>query len=118
MSAYIPVSIGEFFDKWTMLKVEFEKITFTERLEHIKNELDILTPIVKNNQIPENILTDLLECNKRLWTNIEDIRRKESCQEFDDEFIQLLRNIYLENNTKTKIMGCINGLYHRCPFTC
>ena len=40
---YIPVSIGELYDKYTILQIKKNKITCIEKLKSVNNELDYLT---------------------------------------------------------------------------
>ena len=45
----------------------------------------------------------------RMWYE-DAIREKELKQEFDDEFIQLARNVYIYNDERAKIKNSINKL--------
>ena len=45
---------------------------------------------------------DLFNINEKLW-NIEDsVRDKEARQEFDSEFLQLARRVYLDNDERAE----------------
>jgi hypothetical protein len=46
--------------------------------------------------------------NERLWTIEDDIRLKEKAQAFDDEFVQLARAVYFENDERARIKKEIN----------
>jgi hypothetical protein len=41
----VPISIGELCDKYTILQIKIEKITDTNKLNKIKNEIHKLIPI-------------------------------------------------------------------------
>jgi hypothetical protein len=45
MSLSIPISIGELYDKYTILLIKKEKITDINKLEHINKEIEYLSLI-------------------------------------------------------------------------
>lgn len=106
----VPVSIGELFDKFTILKIKQEKITDVEKLVLIERELSFLEPMVKQYHIDPLIVDELRMVNLALW-NIEDgIRIKEANQEFDDEFIELARDVYKTNDQRAALKNEISRL--------
>lgn len=109
----IEVSIGELYDKYTILLIKKNKILNIEKLTHILNELQILENIIKLlPPIDKWLLNELLEINTILW-NIEDsIRVKEKNKQFDNEFITLARNVYFTNDKRFEIKNKINNLYN------
>ncbi len=109
----IEVSIGELYDKYTILLIKKNKILNIEKLTHILNELQILENIIKLlPPIDKWLLNELLEINTILW-NIEDsIRVKEKNKQFDNEFISLARNVYFTNDKRFEIKNKINNLYN------
>ena len=76
----IEVSNGEIVDKLTILQIK--KINITES---------------------ENV-------NKKLWDVEEHIRKKENKKEFDDEFVNLARNVYILNDKRAEIKKRINTI--------
>ena len=50
----------------------------------------------------------LKEVNLTLWHIEDDIRIKESKQEFDEEFIKLARSVYFENDVRAERKKDIN----------
>ena len=67
----VPVSIGELFDKYSILEIKAEKISNLEKLSHVKNELDKLRPVTERFKIDPMLYYDLINVNKELW-EIED----------------------------------------------
>lgn len=108
----IPASIGELIDKITILKIKTTKITDPTKLEHITHELTLLENTRNQLDLP-NIHTleqELLNINTELW-HIEDAKRlHEKQQKFDEDFIQLARNVYLLNDQRARIKQSINLL--------
>jgi hypothetical protein len=108
----IPVSIGELFDKYTILLIKKEKIHDINKLKFVINEINYLEPIIKQFNLEYNILEELLRCNTELW-NIEDsIRLKEREYIFDDSFIQLARLVYIKNDNRSEIKKRINNIFN------
>lgn len=108
----IEVSIGEVIDKLTILGIKIEKLDDKEKLANVKKEWDYL-----NAQIPSNIKEDerfaefvvkLLEVNKLLW-DIEDGKRNhERTKNFDEDFVELARQVYIKNDIRAQIKREIN----------
>ena len=111
---YVPVSVGELFDKYTILQIKKLKITDQLKLESVIKEIDFLKPFINEYNVDLEIVSELSEVNLLLW-NIEDkIREKERRKEFDEEFIQLARNVYITNDKRSKIKNKINLLLNSC----
>ena len=70
------------------------------KLENVKREIDWFKCILKDQSIGIDIdlIYQLKELSKNLWKTEDNIRVKESNQEFDKEFIQLARSAYKEND--------------------
>jgi hypothetical protein len=107
MKIVIPISIGELLDKISILEI---KSLFTDS-EYVKKELEELK-LIKNTltQYTLNYEIDLRRVNEKLWKIEDRIREKEKLSEFDDEFIQLARSVYLTNDERAKIKKEINDL--------
>ena len=111
---YVPVSVGELFDKYTILQIKELKITDQLKLESVIKEIDFLKPFINEYKVDLEIVSELSEVNLLLW-NIEDkIREKERRKEFDEEFIQLARNVYITNDKRSQIKNKINLLLNSC----
>jgi hypothetical protein len=108
----VPISIGELCDKYTILQIKREKITDKHNLVNIEKELRYLESIVTELNITSNKLIELKLVNEKLW-NIEDnIRIKESNKNFDGEFIELARSVYVTNDLRFEIKNNISKEYN------
>ena len=108
-----PISIGELIDKITIL--EIKKIYMTGiKLKNINKEMKLLKNILqdKNLEINIDLIKNLKKINKKLWEIEDNIRIKESKQEFDGEFIKLARSVYIENDKRASIKKEINQKYN------
>ena len=108
-----PVSLGELIDKITILEIKQMHMTGI-KLKNVDKELKLLKYILqdKNLEIDIDLINNLKEVNKRLWEIEDDIRIKDSIQEFDKEFIQLARSVYKENDKRASIKKAINLKYN------
>jgi hypothetical protein len=110
----IPVSVGELFDKITILDIKREKITEADKQTIILKEYILLRKIaVKLDEKFEKIsqYKKLKKINDYLW-DIEDAKRNhERRKEFGHNFIFLAREVYIKNDERAKIKKAINKKY-------
>ena len=108
----VPVSFGELLDKLTILQIKTERMNDPAKLANVRNELTALNATWSAHPASQEdisaLFADLKAVNERLWVIEDDIRLKEKAQAFDDEFIQLARSVYFENDTRAKIKKDIN----------
>jgi hypothetical protein len=108
----VPVSFGELLDKVAILEIKSERMSDPAKLANVRRELDALNDTWR--QAPQSktdigeLLSALKAVNERLWVIEDDIRIKESKQEFDAEFIRLARAVYFENDERARLKRDIN----------
>ena len=112
-SILAPVSLGELIDKITILEIKQIHMTGI-KLKNVDKELKLLKNILqdKNLEIDIDLINNLKEVNKKIWEIEDNIRIKDSNQEFDEEFIQLARSVYKENDKRASIKKEINQKYN------
>ena len=76
MSVLIPISIGELFDKYSILVIKSEKIKNSKKLENINKELNVLKSI-KEKYNNNDLLNQLKSINEKLWDIENEKRQKE-----------------------------------------
>ena len=112
MNISIEISIGEFFDKITILEIKKEKITAPEKLANINKELnylyDLLDKLPFSSSHIETEIVDLRTANEKLWVIEDHIREKELKNIFDESFIKLARAVYITNDIRSNIKHTIN----------
>ncbi len=106
------ISAGELIDKITILEIKNEKISNTDKLIDIKKELASLKKSYEKN-IPLNrelnaLTKELKKINLKLWDIEEKKRLAEKNNKFDNQFIQLARDVYKFNDQRAKIKLQIN----------
>ena len=108
----IEVSIGEIVDKLTILALKKKYIDDQLKLENIQKEYSYLLDIVFNElKISLTDYDELLHINQLLWEIEDDIRVKEKNAEFDNQFIELARLVYVTNDKRANIKKQINEKY-------
>lgn len=104
----VPISIGELYDKYTILLIKQERIKDEEKLVFINKELEYLKKHIDIFNLDASLVTELKTANAILWNVEDDIRVKERRKEFDLDFISLARNVYLINSERSQIKNKIN----------
>ena len=109
-----PISWGELIDKITILEIKQIKIVNPTALVNIRKELVYLNKIILENDGVEiaikKIKASLFNVNMRLWQIEDDIRDKELKREFDNDFIELARMVYILNDERGSLKKTINTL--------
>ena len=110
----VPVSIGELFDKISILDIKTKKIKNKDDLKLIKYELSKLKKIAKSKGLTSTKIKRkyllLKSINEKLW-NIENRKRRcERLKKFDNNIIDLARKVYIFNDKRAQIKKDINYL--------
>ncbi len=111
---YIETSVGELLDKITILEIKKDKVTDEKNLKMINKEYlslkDSMNKVLKINKEILNLTKELKEVNLKLWEVEDNKRLAEKNKKFDDNFIELSRNVYRFNDLRAKIKSKINEL--------
>ena len=113
MSVLINVSVGELWDKYTILLIKRDKVGSADRRRLVESEIAALEPVISQFAYGDNpLFLRLKTVNECLW-NIEDkIRNKEAELQFDGEFIELARCVYFTNDKRAEIKRQINDEFN------
>ena len=108
------ISAAELLDKISILEIKLDSIKDKEKLVEINKEYKSLEETKKSNiEITENLqnlINQLSEINLKLWNIEEEKRICEKNSDFGNNFIQLSRNVYINNDKRAKIKSDINKL--------
>jgi hypothetical protein len=108
----IEVSIGEIVDKLSILQIKTGFIKDEEKLNNVKKEYNYLYDIVFNEmKIEQSDFFDMVSINQKLWKIEDDIRDKERDKNFDSEFVELARSVYVTNDKRAEVKKGINFKY-------
>tara|TARA_B100001057_G_scaffold393137_1_gene401954 strand:+ start:264 stop:653 length:390 start_codon:yes stop_codon:yes gene_type:complete len=109
----VEVSIGELFDKISILEIKKEKIKNHEKLKFISDEhlilKDQLDKNVKSDQKLEELFKSLKDINAKLWVIEDNKRQCEKEKDFSEKFIKLSRDVHFLNDDRAAIKLQINN---------
>ena len=80
---------------------------------HAKKELDLLNDIYIKLafEVEDDLVKSLQNVNLSLWQIEDAIREKESLSVYDQNFIDLARSVYIENDKRSQLKNQINSKY-------
>lgn len=111
----VDISIGELFDKITILDIKFKKFSDVNKLNNVSKELNILRPLSapivdEYGERLTNLVSDLADVNSQLWDVEDKLRILERDKDFGDEFVELARSVYILNDGRAVVKKQINLL--------
>ena len=109
----VEVSVGELFDKISILEIKKDKIKDKEKLKYIVDEYNLLKEQMVNKIKPNEKLSGLFDTlkdiNSKLWVIEDDKRLCEKNSDFGEKFIKLSRDIHFLNDKRASIKLEINN---------
>ena len=107
-----PISLGELVDKISILQIKQKIVHDKEKKMLIDRELGLLEKTledsIKNKNIIQEYLKQLISINSKLWKIEDDLRGCERNKIFNQEFIELARSVYFNNDKRSEIKLEIN----------
>ena len=108
------ISAGELLDKISILEIKLDKIKDKESLIEINKEYESLNKTKNSNfnltKDLKNLINQLKEINIKLWIIEDEKRICEKNKDFGKKFIDLSRNVYINNDKRAEIKSEINRL--------
>ena len=109
----VEISVGELFDKISILEIKKNRIKDSEKLKFINEEYEVLKSELKKNvkldEKLEKFFVALKNINSKLWIIEDDKRNCEKDSNFGENFIRLSRDVHFLNDTRAKIKLDINN---------
>ena len=109
----VEVSVGELFDKISILEIKKDKIKDEEKLKYIVDEYNLLkeqmVDKVKLDEKLSGLFDALKDINSKLWVIEDDKRLCEKNSDFGEKFIKLSRDIHFLNDKRASIKLEINN---------
>ena len=108
------ISAGELIDKITILEIKKKKIHDEKKLKDVEKELSSLSDTFKESILDPSKIEPLIEklktINLKLWDIENGKRIAEKNNNFDEKFIKLARDVYKNNDERSKIKLEINDV--------
>jgi Family of unknown function (DUF6165) len=108
----VPISPGELIDKITILQIKSERMTDAAKLANVRTELQLLESTWRESAHGHSDISaewqTLKKINEKLWVIEDDIRDKERDRQFDQQFIELARAVYVTNDERAAVKRQIN----------
>jgi hypothetical protein len=109
----VEVSWGELVDKLTILEIKERRLSAPDAVANVRRELAALNTVLGSLQPPDGLAAlkeALVAVNESLWEIEDKIRAKEAASSFDQEFIDLARSVYFNNDKRAALKREINLL--------
>jgi hypothetical protein len=110
----VQISWGELLDKITILEIKMQRLNSQAATEKIGRELAVLSSTANDIISQQPYLLALKEqlkwVNEVLWDIEDKIRAKEAAKSFDQQFIELARSVYINNDKRGNLKRQINAL--------
>jgi Family of unknown function (DUF6165) len=108
----VPISPGELIDKITILEIKSQRMRDPAKLANVRVELSLLMDTWRASSWSSSDIgaewAGLRAVNERLWVIEDQIRDKERDAQFDRQFIELARAVYIVNDERAAIKKRIN----------
>tara|TARA_Y100000590_G_scaffold455976_1_gene605609 strand:+ start:3285 stop:3686 length:402 start_codon:yes stop_codon:yes gene_type:complete len=108
------ISAGELFDKISILEIKLDKIKDKNDHNEINKEYKLLVEArnsnIKITEKIENLIKEIKTVNLKLWEIEDKLRICEKQKDFGENFIELARGVYFNNDKRAKIKSEINKI--------
>jgi len=104
----VHISWGELLDRITILEIKVQRLNSQTATKKIRRELAALILSEQPHLIA--LKEQLKSVNEVLWDIEDKIRAKEAAKSFDQQFIELARSVYINNDKRGDLKRQINAL--------
>jgi hypothetical protein len=110
----IPASVGELFDKISILEIKARRIADTEKLRNVTQQLALLREVelhCSGDGRQAKLVAELKRVNEELWEIEDAIRGCERRGDFGAQFVVLARAVYQTNDRRCMLKRKISELH-------
>lgn len=115
----VQVSVGELFDKKTILEIKARKLTNPQQLRNVLKELETLSKssdaLSKECDDPNTLaelVAQLQQINARLWDLENKVRQHLRNSNVGVDFVNAAKQIFTGNDERARTKRAINELMH------
>ena len=106
------ISTGELLDKISILEIKLEKVKDKESLKEINKEYKILKEAqelnIETTEKLKTLFNEIKKINQNLWDIEDKLRLCEKNKDFKENFVELARGVYFNNDKRASIKSKIN----------
>lgn len=110
----IETAPGELIDKITILEIKSDRMSDSEKLRNVRNELDAVRSArdrtIRQSDTLTSLTAELRSVNETLWDIEDQIRSCERAGDFGPKFVDLARSVYHNNDRRAALKREINVL--------
>jgi predicted nucleic acid-binding Zn-ribbon protein len=109
----VEISWGELVDRLTILEIKERRLNAPDAVANVRRELATLNKVLNRLKPLDGFAAlkqGLTAVNENLWEIEDKIRAKEAASSFDQEFIDLARSVYFNNDKRAALKREINLL--------
>jgi len=111
MKILVPISLGELYDKISILEIKIANINSPEKIANVAKEYKELREVAEKYPIDEDLYKQLREVNQEIWDIEDGIRKEERNKDWGEDFIQFARGVYFTNDKRAALKKEINTKY-------
>lgn len=104
----IEVSFGEVLDKISILAIKLNHIKDEQKLKNIQKEFSSISSKVSQDTFSDPLYFELCNVNQTLWKVEDKLREHELLNNFNEDFINLARSVYVLNDRRAALKKEIN----------
>lgn len=108
----IEVSFGEVLDKISILAIKSNQIKDEQKLKNIQKEFSSISGIIPQDAFSDPLYFELCKVNQTLWKVEDKLREHEQLNNFNEDFINLARSVYVLNDRRAALKKEINIKYN------
>jgi len=110
----IPVSVGELFDRISILRLKLRKLSDESKLANVRYELESLESIAEQFPLegePGEFAQALSVVNALLWDIEDQLRDMERRQDFSGDFVSAARQVYKLNDERFRLKSKLSRAF-------
>jgi len=111
MKILIPISLGELYDKISILEIKLSHMATPEKIANVANEYKELRSVADEYPIDKDLYKQLRNINQSIWDIEDKIRDCEREKIYDTTFVEIARSVYISNDKRSDIKKEINLKY-------
>lgn len=104
----IEVSFGEVLDKISILAIKLNEIKDEDKLKNVQKEFSSISSRISQDTFADPLYFELCKVNQKLWRVEDKLREHERLNNFNEDFINLARSVYVLNDRRAALKKEIN----------